>query len=336
MDDAVETPRSTPGPRKRRISYARLFLVTLLLLCVTAAGIALYFYKSSSTVHDAVQVMLAGIDKPEEAFPGKDAVTILLMGHDVDRDRQGRVVATRGRTDSIILAGIDFRGKKVNLLSIPRDTLVRIPGYKSRRRISYANAYGGPELSCKTVADFLGIEPDYYVLVGFEGFKKAIDMAGGLEINVDKQLDYDDNWGHLHIHLKPGLQKLDGEQAIGFVRYRNSNSGVGDSDFVRIKRQQEFFRAAKARLADPQVMFRAPKILDKIRADTQSPLTPSQIACLAKFIRSLPESAIRTETLPALEGGGAFVRADMEAAEKLVSSMFLDNNESAEDLQDQP
>ncbi len=308
----------------------RLSLSILVLLVATAAGIGVYFYKASPTVHDTVQIVLAGIDEPSEAFPGQDGVNILFMGHDVDRDRQGRVVDTPGRTDSNILARIDFRNKAVNLLSIPRDTVVEIPGYRGKRRISYANAYGGPELSCQAVDCFLGVKPDHYVLVGFEAFQTAIDMAGGLKINVDKQLDYDDNWGHLHIHLKPGEQMLNGEQAIGFVRYRQSKTGDGDSDFVRIKRQQEFFRAAKARLADPLVMFRAPKILDKIRTDIRSDLSPAQFACLAQFIRSLPQSAIRTETLPALAGNGVYVRANMDATGKLVREMFLENSVSSE------
>lgn len=337
LDDLVGIPQDTaPPPRKRRIKYVRLILAALILLVATAAGVGIYLYKSSPTVHDAVGIVLAGIDDPEEAFPGRDAVNILIMGHDVDRDRKGQIVDTPGRTDSIMLARVDFRNRAINILSIPRDTLVCIPGYHGARRISYANAYGGPELSCRTVSSFLGVEPDYYVLVGFEGFQKAIDLAGGLEVEVDKQLDYDDNWGHLHIHLKPGKQMLTGEQAIGFVRYRQSKDGDGESDFVRIKRQQEFFRAAKARLADPQVMFRAPRILDRIRKDSQSNLIPSQIACLAQFVRTLPQSAIRTETLPALAGGGVFVRPDMEAAGKLVQVMFSDNQESPKGSQSRP
>jgi len=331
LNDAIGVPESgQPRPRKRRIRYVRLILLTLALLVAAAMGTAVYYYKSSPTVRDAVQVMIAGIDTPEEAFPGQDGVNILLMGHDVDRDRKGRVLHTRGRTDSMILARIDFKDRTVNLLSIPRDTLVRIPGYGGKRRVSYANAYGGPELSCRTVFGFLGVQPDYYVLVGFDGFKRAIDMAGGLEVNVDKRLDYDDNWGKLHIHLEPGRQVVNGDQAIGFVRYRQSNDGHGDSDFERIKRQQEFFRAAKARLASTQVMFKAPGILDKIRSDCESSLSPSQVACLAKFVRSLPQTAIRTETVPALAGGGVFLRADMDATEALVRGMFLENGHSSD------
>lgn len=328
MDDAARLPDSSLPRRKRRISYLRLAFLVITVIAAATAGVALYYYKTSPTAHDAMQMMLAGIDSPEEAFPGQDGVNILLMGHDVDRDRKGRILDTRGRTDTMILARIDFTTQAVNLLSIPRDTLVRIPGYRGKRRVSYANAYGGPQLSCDTIGAFLGVQPDYYVLVGFDGFKKAIDAIGGLDINVDKQLDYDDNWGNLHIHLKPGHQVLNGEQAIGFVRYRQSNDGDAESDFVRIGRQQEFFRAAKARLSNPQVMFSAPRILDRIRAETQSNLTPAQMACLAKFVRSLPQEAMRTETLPALEGGGVFVRADMDATEELVRGMFLENEHS--------
>jgi len=328
LDSPVSTPQNgSSSRRKTRVNRKRLLSAVVMLL-VLASGAAYYLCKSSPTVCDAVSLMLAGIDKPEEAFPGQDGVNILIMGHDVDRDPRGRVVETPGRTDTMILARVDFRNRCANLLSLPRDTLVRVPGYKGKRRISYANAYGGPELSCRTVFSFLGVQPDYYVLVGFDGFKKAIDMAGGLEINVDKQLDYDDNWGDLHIHLKPGKQLLNGDQAIGFVRYRQSNDGRGDSDFVRIERQQEFFRAAKARLSDPKVMFRSPRILDRIRSDTKTNLKTNQIACLAQFIRSVPQASIRTETLPALDGGGAFVRADMDAAQELIRGMFPQDGNS--------
>ena len=330
MDDSVRTPgRGAPHPRRGRTRIARRVAkaaaLVLFIIAASAAGTAVYYYVSSAAVRDAVGILVAGIDGPEEAFPGRDEIDVLVMGRDVDRDRYGRIVDTHSRTDTIILAHIDFRSQGLNLLSIPRDTLVRIPEYRGKRRISYANAYGGPELARKTIFSFLGVQPDYYVLLSFDGFEKAIDSIGGLEVEVDKQLDYDDNWGRLHIHLKPGRQTLNGEQAIGFVRYRRSNDGDAESDFVRIKRQHKVLKAARARLADPLVMFRMPKVVDMINTDMESDLTPAQAACLVRFLRSLPESAIRMDTLPALEGGGVFVRADMDAARELVRAMFLDN-----------
>jgi len=182
-----------------------------------------------------------------------------------------------------MLAHVDFRDHTVGILSIPRDTLVRIPGYRGKRRISYANAFGGPELAQETISDFLGLRPDYYLLVNFDVFERAIDAVGGLETTVDKDLEYDDNWGDLHIHLKAGKQVLNGKQAMGFVRYRQSNDGVGESDFVRIRRQQELLRAVRERLSCANVMFRVPALVDTISNDIQGDLSPAQMICTAIY-----------------------------------------------------
>jgi polyisoprenyl-teichoic acid--peptidoglycan teichoic acid transferase len=253
---------------------------------------------------------------------------VLLMGRDLDRDRYGNIVHTRGRTDAMMLAHIDFRKHSASILSIPRDTLVRIPGYRGKRRVSYANAYGGPELAMDTIDRFVGVHPDYYMLVNLKGFENAINAVGGLDITVDKQLDYDDSWGNLHIHLKPGKQHLDGYKAMGFVRYRHANGGGGDSDLIRISRQQEFLRSARAKLSSPGVAFKVPNILDMIRSDMQGNLSPAQMMCLACFLRSMPPNqGLRMETVPAEKGGGVFVRADQDATSRLVNEMFFDKQQ---------
>lgn len=298
----------------------------LIIVCgMIAAGTAVYFYFASPPVREAVNVLASRMDTPDKAFPNEDQINILLMGRDLDRDPHGRIVHTRGRTDTMMLAHIDFRNPSVSILSIPRDTLVRVPGYRGKRRISYANALGGPELAQETVSELLGLYPKYYVLVNFEAFEEAIDAIGGLEVTVDKKLEYDDNWGDLHIHLNPGKQALNGEQAMGFVRYRQSKDGDAESDLVRIRRQQELLRSAREKFSSAGLMFKAPKLLDIINDDMEGNVTPAQMMCLAHFLRSLPpESDIRMETLPALDSGGVFVRTDVEATRKLVSQMFLD------------
>jgi LCP family protein required for cell wall assembly len=306
----------------------RAVLLIALVLAVSIGGAVTYFYLSSRTVREAVGVIVSGTGTPEKAFPGKDNIDILIMGRDLDRDPHGRIVHTYGRTDVNMVAHVDFRNRRVNVLSIPRDTLVYIPGYPGKRRISYANAYGGSELAKDTIQQFLGVSPDYYILMNFDGFQKAIDAIGGLEVTVDKKLDYDDNWGGLHIHLQPGKQVLNGEQAMGFVRYRQSNDGDAESDFVRIGRQQSLLASAKRKLSSPGMIFKLPKALDAIREDMEGDLTPAQVMCLARFTGSLPqESAVRMETIPACGESKVFVRADMDATQELVRQMFLDNQQ---------
>ncbi|MCX6377689.1 MAG: LCP family protein [Armatimonadetes bacterium] len=321
----TETRARSRSPLRRAAAGLALILA---ICCATAAGIIAYLCLTSRTARDAVGVLVTRNYTPEKAFPNRDAVNILLMGRDLDRDRYGNIVHTRGRTDAMMLAHIDFRDRSASILSIPRDTLVHIPGYRHKRRVSYANAFGGPELATDTINEFVGVHPDYHVLLNFEGFEKAIDAVGGLEVTVDKRLDYDDNWGGLHIHLQPGRRHLNGKQAMGFVRFRKSNDGVGDSDFVRIGRQQELLRSAREKLSSPGVAFKVTKVLDIIRNDMQGNLTPAQMMCLVCFVRSLPrEQGLTMESLPALDGGGAFVRADPEATRKLVDQMFLDKQQ---------
>lgn len=334
MSSVNRTPQPGRRPRSRasrRVRRNRLILgiatLAIVFLAVIGGIIALICAKSP-TARDAMGTIVSRNYTPDRAFPHQDEVNLLLMGRDLDRDRHGRILKTRGRTDTMMLAHIDFKDHSASILSIPRDTLVRIPGRRGKRRVSYANAYGGPELAMDTIERFTGVRPDHYLLINFEGFEKAIDAIGGLEINVDKKLDYDDNWGNLHIHLKPGKQLLDGKQAIGFVRFRHSNTGVGDSDLVRISRQQEFLRATKAKLSSANVVFKVPRVLDIIRNDIKGDLTPAQMVCLARFVKSLPAgSGMKMVTIPTIEGGGVFVRADVDATRKLVRQMFLDNQQ---------
>lgn len=321
-----------PGPAQKRrgpLRKAVLALTVLTAIClIGATGLFVYFYSSSPTARDVTGSLLSRDYSPEKAFPTQNEVNVLLMGRDLDRDRHGRIVRTRGRTDTMMIAHFDFQNGSACILSIPRDTLVHIPGYRGRHRISYANAYGGPKLARDTIQEFLGISPDYHVLLNFEAFEKAIDCIGGLEATVDKKLDYDDNWGNLHIHLKPGRQLLNGRQAMGFVRYRQSNDGDAESDFVRIGRQQELLRAARDGLSSASAMFKVPKALDIIRNDADSDLRPAQMICLARCLKTLPsDSAIRMETLPAIESGGVFVHPDTDETRKLVKQMFFDNQQ---------
>ena len=315
-------------PRRNRRSRVtrRLIGIAMLSIVVIAAvvgGILIYFYASSPTVRSTVNTIVTRTDTPKKAFPGRDEVDILLMGRDLDRDPNGQIVHTRGRSDVMMIAHVDFCKRTLNILSIPRDTLVHIPGHSGKRRISYANALGGSELAKDTCDEFLGVRPDHYILVNFDAFEKAIDIIGGLEVTVDKKLDYDDNWGNLHIHLNPGKQVLNGEQAMGFVRYRQSKDGDAESDFVRIGRQQALLCAVRNKLCNPGTVFKIPRALDSIRDDMEGDLTPAQIMCLARFVKSLPSgSNIKMETIPALNDGGVFVQPDMEATRKLVQEIF--------------
>jgi LCP family protein required for cell wall assembly len=309
----------------RRHKPSRTFLRTvkglLLVFSLVLGTLMGTLYFTNEPLRKTVGVIVHRDYSPSNAFPGRDEVNVLLLGRDVDRDRRGQVVKTHGRTDTIIVAHLDFANKTANLLSIPRDTYVRIPGRRGRHKINSAHAYGGPELVVDTIDSFLGVRPDAYIVVNYNAFVQGIDYLGGLDIKVDKQLDYDDNWGQLHIHLKPGEQRLMGLDCMGFVRYRKSNDGHGDSDVVRIARQQEFVLAAKQALMRPSAMLKVPALLGIVEDNVNSSLTYGQECSVAYFLKTLPADRVHTKTL-AGEHGQVLARADQDKVRALVQEMF--------------
>src|SRR5436189_278002 len=101
-------------------------------------------------------------------------------------------------------------------------------------------------------------------------------LLAGIDVNVSKKLDYDDNWGNLHIHLKPGYQHMDGYRAMGFVRMRHS-----DSDEMRSKRQHEFLEAMRAKIKTPGTFLRLPDVLNKMQDNLKYNLTSDQLFAIA-------------------------------------------------------
>lgn len=163
----------------------------------------------------------------------KTPVNLLLIGLDQEEVR----------SDVIILLNYDPASGAMNLLSVPRDTRVKVRGRFEKMNALYA--FGKESLLIKGMEQLTGLSVDYYLTLNFKGFRKIIDTLDGVEINVPFNMDYDDPDQNLHIHLKKGMQVLNGEKAEQFVRYRKGNrknEGYEDGDMGRIKMQQEFIR----------------------------------------------------------------------------------------------
>ena len=233
----------------------------------------------------------------EPPFPGAERVTVLLIGAD-------RRAGDSGRSDTLLVYFLDPTTGRSALLGIPRDLRVDVPGY-GNTKINHAYAYGGPELSRETVEAALGIDVDYHAVCFFEGFVQAVDALGGVRVEVPdiegegRGMNYDDNAGDLHIHLKPGIQRLSGEQALGFVRYRKSNApGLGDGDVGRSGRQQQLLRA----VAEQHVNARGlPGLLAAARLvgrSIETDMAPSEMADLARAVRAGGAGSMVTYTLP--------------------------------------
>jgi LCP family protein required for cell wall assembly len=293
-------------------------LVRLFWLLVLG-GVA-YLVVASPSLRDGIVAIARGQLSPAVAFPGRSGVTVLVMGRDRDLNNRKQPLNTHGRSDLMMLARFDFEYRTLALLSIPRDTRVHVPGH-GWRKINAAHSIGGPPLAARTVEAFLGTRPEHTMVLDFDGFKHVIDALGGVTVNVDRDMDYDDNWGDLHIHLKKGVQHLNGEQAMGFVRFRKSKTGRGESDLKRVQRQQVLLDGVKRELKNPLVLVRAPFALDALRAHLRSSLSFGQMLCLGAQAARVPAANMRAGTLPG-RVGASFVYPDTARAREIVRRYF--------------
>jgi polyisoprenyl-teichoic acid--peptidoglycan teichoic acid transferase len=226
---------------------------------------------------------------------------ILVMGLDrTVSDQNPTIVYPVSRTDTLIAVSVDPAARQIHVLSIPRDTRAAIPGH-GIDKINAAYALGKETLARRATEDFTGVAFPYYVTIRERGYVHLIDAVGGVTIQIDKDLNYDDNWDGLHIHLKKGNRRLGGQAAIEYARFRHDPLG----DIGRIRRQQQVIDALIAELRRPRVVFRAARILQVFREDIDTNLGPQQLVALGWFGARLPKDALDRETLP-----GRFGAAD--------------------------
>ena len=199
-----------------------------------------------------------------------------------------------GLSDSMLLLRFDPQEERVSVLSIPRDTRVYIEDY-GVRKINHANEYGGPALAANVASELLGgINIDRYVRVNVQGVEKLIDALGGVTVNVPKDLKYNDFSQHLYIDLKKGIQHLDGDKAMQFLRYRYDNYG----DISRVQRQQMLMRSAVEQTLKPATVMKIPKILSVIQSHLDTNLTVRELMALGNFAAKTDKSNVKMMMLP--------------------------------------
>lgn len=219
---------------------------------------------------------------------------ILIMGLDRSvSDQNPKVEYPISRTDTLIAASFDPATHRVYLLSIPRDTRTMIPGH-GFDKINAAHAYAGAPLTTRTVENLLGVSFPYSIELHVRGLVHLIDAVGGVTVRIPKDLNYDDNWDGLHIHLKQGNRRLGGAQAMGFSRFRHDPLG----DIGRIQRQQQVLDALLVELRQPRIVLRADRVLNVFQQDTTTNLDQTQLIALGVFGARLPHGGLVRETLP--------------------------------------
>jgi LCP family protein required for cell wall assembly len=295
------------------INWKRVALVASTGLVAVIAGFLIF----GRHVGDGVRHQVA-VQTSHRAF-GTSKLNLLVLGYQDDE----------ATTDTVILAHLDVDRRTATLVSIPRDSWVPIPKH-GNDKINAAYAYGGARMSARVVSTLLGGAPvDAIVALQPEGAAQIVDAMGGLNVNVAESMDYDDNNGELHVHLKKGEQYLNGAQVAGYLRFRHDAS----SDFGRMKRQQQVLKLMLAQISQPQNWAKLPHIMKFVRKDMHSSLSDQQLLALLEVYRDVPDDNIRTFTLPSKAGwvGDASVVFVDERWAKLIGKLLFMKAEPPQD-----
>ena len=298
---------------RRRIRWGRVFLLILILIAFVASvgwG-AVQVYK---TLHAVPAIEDRGITKRHQEVLGK-RVNILLMGvDDGDNEHPG----APKRSDTMLLASIHSDEGTVNMLSIPRDTRVLIPGQKGYDKMNHAYAYGGPDLAVRTVESFLYLPVHYYVVIDWQAFIQVVDLLGGVDLYVENAMDYEDPYANLEIHLQKGYQHLDGQKAGQYVRFRSDELG----DIGRVHRQQRFLKALTDQVLQVGTLVKIPSLLNTLDQYVTTDMKSIHLVKLANSLKGFRAGNLRTEMLP-----GSFVTIDG------VSYWVPDNEQMAQTVE---
>ncbi len=280
---AYEAPPAEPRRRRRRLPRRRIGVWRILRWLVTAVvawllvSLILFLVSAqiqSANVSDAADTELGG-----GGYPLTSPNTILVLGSDArpknSKEPGANKIGERSRADSILLLRIG--GGANATLSIPRDTVVEIPGH-GQTKINAAYALGGPELAIRTVEQYLGLQVNHLVEVNFENFPQLIDALGGVSYRggcVVSRINGGFKNGGYTLRLKGGEHELDGKQALALARTRKNECNPRENDLTRARRQQKIMSSIKDKVTSfetfirlPWVAWAAPKA---IRSDMSGP-----------------------------------------------------------------
>ena len=224
------------------------------------------------------------------------------------------------RADTIVVMSFHPSDGQVNFIDIPRGTWVQLPDSEAYDRISSVYAHGGAPAMVRTVRDLTGIAIHQYVVADMNTFASLLDELGGIDLYVECPMDYDDPASNTAIHLKQGYQHLDGQAAMGYLRYRNTDLG----DLGRNERQQKFLRLLYDRVLQLDVVPKLPRIAEILKKQVHTSAAVFDSAHLARVLGSLSSQQPRTVMLPgeAVEDDDTIWQPDAAGIVKMRQELF--------------
>ena len=297
---AYEEPET---PKKKKHGFGKglaKFLLVVLLIIALLTGVLFLVAKQP-------------VDANCDLARKRGNSTILLAGTDASGDR----------TDTIMLLNIDRKAGKLSLMSIPRDTKVNSTYTPHKINAAYGvNGSGeqGMDALMEYVSECIGFRPDGYMLIDLNVFVELVDLMGGVRFDVPCDMYYNDQTQDLYINLHAGEQKLNGEQAMGVVRFR---SGYAMADLERVNVQRDFLSAALHQWVSVKNLWKLPKALSLLLDHTLTDLSTANLLWMAESVVLCGTGDMMMTTIPhGLNGDGEYVLIDAQETLDLVNESF--------------
>ena len=328
--------------KKKSKVLKRILILLLLVLIILIAGITYKVQKNGGGLQGLLST-LVGHD--EETLKNLEQIQVLLMG--VSTDNGGKL------TDTIIVATYDPKNQKASLLSIPRDTFVgKNPQTGTGSDKINALYQKSPEKTLEKVNEITGLNIKYYMVVDNQALIKLVDVIGGVDFYVPIDMVYDDPSQDLHINLKEGQQKLDGDKAEQLLRYRHGNldrktgkylgtypEEYGGNDYGRMRTQREFMIETAKQTLKAKNILKVKEIIDIAYEYVETNLSVSVIKDYVPYAVNIDINNIQSAVLPGASYGPSttpsyplwFFVADKKETAKLIEELYGTNDSSDED-----
>ena len=317
--------RRSQRARRRRMAFLKgIFRLICTIFLLAAVGIGgsyvvgwgVQAYRDVRDMYEAYLIRQeANRGEVDVRFDGYTNVLVLGLDDAVNMDN-----AEEKRADAILLISMENTTGKVRILNIPRDTWVKMAQDKGETRLANVYAVGGAPLMVRTINQMFDISIHQYVVIDLATFGQIVDAVGGIDLYIERNMDYDDPEAGLSIHMKQGYRHLDGVGAEHYLRYRSDDLG----DLGRTQRQQKFVKAFYAKLLRVDTLPKVPAIADILKQNVTTSAELFDSVHIGNVIRKLNIEPPRTIMLP-----GDFSRdddtvwiMDRAATDEIIHELF--------------
>lgn len=318
--------------KKKSSMSGKILILLLIILIGLALGIS---YKTKQNGGGMQGLLSTLVGHNEETLKNLEPMQVLLMG--VSTDNGGKL------TDTIIIATYNPKNQSASLLSIPRDTFVGKNPQTGTGSDKINSLYQrGPEYTLEKVNQLTGLDIKYYMVIENQALIELVDVIGGVEFYVPIDMDYDDTSQDLHIHLKEGLQTLDGDKAEQLLRFRKNNNFTtypkeyGGDDYGRMRTQREFMIETAKQTIKAKNILKIKDIIDIVYEYVETNLSIATIKDYVPYAINIDISTIESIVLPGASYGPPsyplwFFIADKKETAKLIEELYGGKEEGVVD-----